>query len=136
MKIIWSVLRASSLLLMSIYTVYAQDAVENGETNQPIISCLGLENPQSEGQMDKFRECIKRSNEERKSIRKLELIQKKLEASKVLVDRNNPNEIRKLFVKKIEFRVNETKFRDSEKLMKDIKNRPLIPVSHQLSTTE
>ena len=136
MKKIWSVLRASSLLLISIYAVHAQDAGENGETTQPTISCLGLENPRTEGQMDEFRECIKRFNKERKSIRKLALIQKKFEASKILADQHNPDENLKPFVKKMGYSVKETKLRDSENLMRDIKSRLLNPGSPQPSATE
>lgn len=136
MKNIWSLLRVLSLLLISIYSVHAQDAGDNGETTQPTISCLGLENPQTEGQMVEFRECIKRFNKEQRSKEKLELIQKKFEASKVLADKHNPDENRKPFVKKMGFSVKETKFRDSEKLMKDIKTRLLNPGSPQPSATE
>ena len=86
--------------------------------------------------MDKFRECIKRFKEEHRSIEKLELIQKKFEASKVLADQHNPDESRKSFVKKMGFSVKETKFRDSEKLMKDIKSKLLNPGSPQPSETK
>ena len=136
MKKIWSVLRASSLLLISIYAVHAQDAGENGETTQPTISCMGLENPQTERQMDEFRECIKKFNEEQRSKEKLELIQKRFEASKLLADQYTPDENRKPFVKKLGFSVKETKFRNSENLMKDIKSRLLNRGSPQPSATE
>ena len=136
MRKIWSVLRASSLLLISIYSVHAQDAGDNGETTQPTISCLGLENPQTEGQMVEFRECIKRFAEEQRSKEKLELIQKKFEASKVLANQHNPDENRKPFVKKMGYSVKETKFRDSKDLMKEIKSRLLNPGSPQPSATE
>ena len=86
--------------------------------------------------MDEFRECIKRFNEEQRSKEKLELIQKKFEASKVLANQYNPDENRKPFVKKMVFSVKETKFRDSEILMKDIKTRLLNPGSPQPSATE
>ena len=134
MKKIWSLLLTTTLGLLSLSAVQAQEAEENRKTTLPNVSCLGLENPQTEGQMDEFKDCIKRFNEERKSIIKQEFIQKKIDASRLVVEKHNPDEKRQTV--KLSLNLNELKFRDSGKLSERIKIRLLGPGNPLPSATE
>ena len=122
MNFFWFLLLVTFQVLVILKTSHAQDAQENGQKKEPTISCLELANPQTEDQIDEFRECIKSFNEERRSIRKLELIQKKFGASQMLTDQYNPSENRRPL--KMVLGLIELKYMASEKLTKRIKNKP------------
>ena len=122
MKKIWLMLAAICQMLVNLNVAYAQDVEESGKNAEPTVSCRSLANPQTEDQMDEFRECIERFNEERKSTRKLELIQKKFGASQMLTDQYNSSEKRQPL--KLALDVIELKFMASEKLTKRIKSKP------------
>ena len=76
------------LVLFAEWSAYSQES-ESQEFEQPTkttVSCLGLQNPKSESEMDEFRDCIKRFNEERRAIMKFEKMQRILVASEELTN--------------------------------------------------
>ena len=117
-------------ILLLVFVFRGIPFTQNSE--QPIkasVSCLGLQNPKTKAAMDEFRKCINKFNEERKTIKRLKLIQiKSIDSQQVIkekikvgrgetvIDHRIP-----MSVKKPGMLITRRKFEASEQLSNQIK---------------